>query len=392
MGYVLEGRMKRISKIFLTPLIASSLLVSCSEEAPKQETKPRLVRAIKIGDAVLSSVWVPGTARATRELELSFRVGGRMIERPVFVGDELKQGDLVARIDPVDYELELRNAEGQLDNANANLTAAEADLQRVLNIQEKEPGAVARTTVDRAREERDQARANIKSLEAAVANAKVRLERTELRAPFDGTVVARYAEAFEDVKPNQPIVRMVDTSRIEFVVNLPESDISLLPNLTNIRVRFDAFTDRELSAEIKEVGTEASLTTRTFPVVLIMDHPEDVKILPGMSGQATSDLTSELDTGHIVVPVAATFTEERGSEAALEGRVDTKQTADRPNYVWVINEGNMTVERREVKIGPLRAAGVTVEEGLEVGEWIVTAGAAYLDPGQKIRISESTRE
>ena len=346
-----------------------------------------------IGDTVLNSAWVPGRARATRELELSFRVGGRMIERPVFVGDELEEGDLVARIDPVDYELALRNAEGQLDNANANLTAAEADLQRVLNIQTQEPGAVAKTTVDRAREERDQARANIKSLQAAVENAKVRLRRTELRAPFSGTVVARYVEAFEDVKPNQPIVRMVDTSRIEFVVNLPESEISLLPDLTNIRVKFDAFPDREIPAEIKEVGTEASLTTRTFPVVLIMDHPDDLKILPGMSGQASAQLAAELDKGQIVVPVAATFTEERGSEAALEGRADAKQTAaDRPNYVWVIDEANMTVARREVKIGLLRAMGVTIEEGLGKGEWVVTAGAAYLEPGQKIRISKATPE
>ena len=388
--------MKRhVSDIRLFSLFACLCLVAvgCSEEVPEQEIKPRLVRAIKIGDTVLNSAWVPGRARATRELELSFRVGGRMIERPVFVGDELGEGDLVARIDAVDYELELRNAEGQLDNAIANLTAAEADLQRVLNIQTQEPGAVARTTVDRAREERDQARANIKSLEAAVENAKVRLQRTELRAPFSGTVVARYAEAFEDVKPNQPIVRMVDTSRIEFVVNLPESEISLLPDLTNIRVKFDSFPDREIPAEIKEVGTEASLTTRTFPVVLIMDQPDDLKILPGMSGQASADLAAELSKGRIVVPVAATFTEERGSKAVLEGRAEEKQTvADRPNYVWVIDEANMIVERREVKIGPLRAAGVTVEEGLKKGEWVVTAGAAYLEPGQTIRIGEATPE
>ena len=388
--------MKRhVSEIRVFSLFACLCLVvvGCSEEAPKQEVKPRLVRAIKIGDTVLNSAWVPGRARATRELELSFRVGGRMIERPVFVGDELEEGNLVARIDPVDYELELRNAEGRLDNANANLTAAEADLQRVLNIQTQEPGAVARTTVDRAREERDQARANIKSLEAAVENAKVRLQRTELRAPFSGTVVARYAEAFEDVKPNQPIVRMVDTSKIEFVVNLPESEISLLPDLTNIRVKFDAFPDREIPAEIKEVGTEASLTTRTFPVVLIMDHPDDLKILPGMSGQANAQLAAELDKGQIVVPVAATFTEERGSKAALEGRTDATQTAaDRPNYVWVIDEANMTVKRREVKIGPMRAMGVTIEEGLDKGEWVVTAGAAYLEPEQKIRIGAATPE
>ncbi len=382
--------MKRFNKICLVPILTTSLLLGCAEEAPKGEEKPRLVRAIKIGDAQLDYAWVPGKAKATRSLELSFRVGGRMIERPVFVGDALKEGDLVARIDPVDYELEVRNAEGQLENANANLRAAETDLQRVLNIQQQDAGAVAQTTIDRAREERDRALANIKSLEAAVKTAEVRLQRTELRAPFDGTVVARYVEAFEDVKPKEPIVRMVDTSSIEFVVNLPGSEISLLRDLTNIRVRFDPFPDREIPAEIKEVGTEASLTTRTFPVTLIMDQPEDIKILPGMAGQANADYAPEEGKSNIVVPVAATITEERGSEAALEGRPDAAPgPAERPSYVWVINEETMTVERRQVKVGALRAAGITVEEGLKLGEWVVTAGASYLEPGQKVRISQA---
>ena len=271
--------MKRVVINGCTALLACALIAGCAQDTPEQEVKSRLVRAIKIGDVVLGDAWVPGFARATRELELSFRVGGRMIERPVFVGDELGQGNLVARIDPVDFELEVSSAKGQLERAKANLTAAEADLERVLRIQEQQPGAVAKTTVDRAREERDQALADIKSLEAAVDNAEIRLERTELHAPFAGTVVARYAEPFEDVKPKQPIVRMVDTSRIEFVVNLPESDISFIPDLTNYRVRFDSFPDREFPAEVKEVGTEASLTTRTFQVVLILDQPGDIKIV-----------------------------------------------------------------------------------------------------------------
>ena len=382
--------MKRFNKIWLAPLLTTSLLLGCTEEAPKGEAKPRLVRAIKIGDAQLDYAWVPGTAKATRSLELSFRVGGRMIERPVFVGDALEKGDLVARIDPVDYELELRNAEGQLENAKANLRAAEADLQRVLNIQKQDAGAVAKTTIDRAREERDRAQANIKSLEAARKTAEVRLQRTELQAPFDGTVVAKYAEAFEDVKPNQPIVRVVDTSKIEFVINLPESEISLLNDFTNIRVKYDPFPEREIAAEIKEIGREASLTTRTFPVTLIMDQPEDIKILPGMAGQATADYVPEEGKSNIVVPVAATITEERGSEAALAGRPDVAPApADRPSYVWVIDEETMTVERRQVKVGPLRAAGVTIEDGLKMGEWVVTAGASYLEPGQKVRISQA---
>ena len=384
--------MKQLTNVIIA-LLLSALLLGCAEETPEQEAKPRLVRAIKIGEVQLDYAWVPGTAIATRSLELSFRIGGRMIERPVFVGDKLKKGDLVARLDPVDYEIDLRNTQGQLENVKANLRAAQAEYDRVLNIQKKDSGAVSQMRINRTREERDQALGNIKSLEAAVENAKVRLQRTELRAPFDGTVVAKYAQQFEDVKAKQPIVRIVDNSRIDFVVNLPEQDISLLSDITNIRVKFDAFPDREIPAEIKEVGTEASLTTRTFPVRLIMDQPENIEILPGMAGKATADYAPGMQESNIVVPMAATFTEERGSKKALEGRPDASlPPAKRPTYVWVIDQETMTVKQRQVKTGALRAAGVKIEEGLEPGEWIVTAGASYLDTGQRVRLIQAPGE
>ena len=376
-----------ISSLILLPM----LIAGCAEEQVVPE-RPRLVLAMKIGDpTTFEDRWVPGRAKATRELDLSFRVDGRMITRPVNVGDQLKQGDLVAQLDPTDYEVELQNAEGNRDEAKAKQTAAQSELNRQLRIRKEDPGAISKASIERAREARDKAKANIKALEAAVSDAQNRLKRTTLTAPFDSTVVAKYAEAFEDVRANETIVRLVDTSQIEFVVNIPESEISVIPDVTNIRVRIDAFPDLEIPAQIKEIGTEASQTTRTYPVTLIMDQPEGYTVLPGMAGRATGDVTGT--PAGVIVPMSAIFTEEAGSQEALAGKVDASPSpAERPTFLWIIDEADMTVKRRQVVPDAVTARGMRLKEGVESGEWIVTAGVYSVVEGQQIRISQQRSE
>ncbi len=376
------------SSLFLAPLF----LAGCEDEAEVVPERPRLVLAMKIGDpTAFEDRWVPGRAKATRELDISFRVGGRMVSRPVNVGDQLKAGDLVAKLDPTDYEVELQRATGDLEKAKATFIEAQANLDRQLNIQKEDPGAVAKAAIDRAQEARDRARAQIKAVEAVVTNAKNQLDRTTLTAPFDSTVVAKFAEAFEDVQAQQTIVRLVDKSQIEFVVNIPERDISIIPDIKNIKVRFDAFPGIEVPAEIKEIGTEASQTTRTFPVTLILDQPEGYAILPGMAGRATGDAPT--DPRGVVVPLSAVFTEEGGSQEALQGQVGVSPSpAERPTFVWIVDEKELTVSQRQVVPDEITARGMRLKEGLETGEWIVTAGVYALAEGQKVRISEQRPE
>ncbi len=366
--------------------------MGCAQEQAAAPERPRLVLAMKVGDpSTFEDRWVPGRAKATREVELSFRVGGRMIARPVNVGDELKAGDLVAKLDPTDFEVDLQNAEGNLNKAEAEAVRAQADLDRLNNIFKQDPGAVSKAAIDKARQERDAARAGIKALAAAVSDAKNRLERAVLTAPFDSTVVAKYAEAFEDVRAKQPIVRLVDKSRIEFVVNIPEGEISIIPEVTNIRVQVDAFPGLEVPAEVKEIGTEASETTRTYPVTLIMDQPEGYSILPGMAGRATGDVTGT--PGGVIVPLSAVFTEEAGSQEALAGKVDASPSpAERPTFVWVVDEADMTVKQRTVVPESITARGMRLKEGVKTGDWIVTAGVYSLGEGQKVRISKARSE
>lgn len=350
------------------------LLQACEKEQLEEKKVVRPVRAMKVTDVgEIRERTFPGIAQATQEVELSFRVSGPLITLPVKVGDSVNKDDVLARIDPRDFEVSLNNVRGQLDKAQANVKRAQSEFDREMRILEQDPGATSQTAVDRKQSQRDQARADIKSLQASVASAKDKLSYTYLKAPFGGTVVSTYVENFEDVRNKQPVIRLIDDSQIEMVVNIPEDLISLTPHVKKVFVLFDAFPEHTLEATIKEIGTEASVKTRTFPVTLIMEQPDGIKILPGMAGKtkgAEIDNVDELVVAGVEVPLSALYTSSETNET----------------YVWIINEQSMTVNKRKVTTDQLTDHGIMITDGLQTEEWIATAGVNYLIEGQQIKI------
>ena len=366
----------------LTHLVTVSaiLLVSACGQEPAPVELVRPVLAIQVGaNEGLGGRSFPGRAQAAQEVDLSFRVNGPLIELPNdIVGREYQQGEVIARIDPEDYEVKVRDVEAQLDSAKSKVKRAEGEFRREQNIFKEDPGATSKTAVDRKRDTRDQAKAEAASLQASMDAARNDLSYTRLNAPFSGTVVAKYVDNFQDVRAKQAVVRLLDSSRIKLVVDLPENMISRLPYVKDISIEFDAFPDLHIPATIFEVGTEASRTTRTFPVTLIMDQPEDVTILAGMAGRAsgTTQSPEEAAAQGIVIPVGAVFTPD------IEDQ----------NSVWVIDETKQMASRRNVTTGALTHSGISIIEGLEPGEWIATAGVHSLHEGQKVRLIKDRGE
>jgi RND family efflux transporter MFP subunit len=217
-------------------------------------------------------------------------------------------------------------------------------------------------------------RAEIKALEAAVANAQNQVEYTVLKAPFEGRVSARYVDNFQTVQPKEPIVRLLDITKIEVTIQLPESLISLVPQVQKVVCRFDAFADRGFSGQITKIGNEASQTTRTYPVTIQVEQPEDVQILPGMAATVRNEPAEDAGTAEqkIIVPAGSVFVDK------IDGH----------SCVWVVDEGRQKVSQRKVTTGQLTPVGITVTEGLAVSEWVVTAGVNLLHEGQPVKILE----
>lgn len=368
--------MKKGLLLFTMLLIPTMLLIGCAEEEVK-EVQIRPIKAMQIGGIeVFTGRWFPGKAKASQEANLAFRVAGTLAAFPVNVGDEVEQGSLLSRLDPRDFEIELENSQAQLRKVQAALNLAQTEFKRVENIRLQDSGAVSQSMVDTRRGELISARAQLGSAKAAVARVQDSLSYTTLNAPFRGTVVEKFVENFEDVKAKEQIVRLVDTSRIEFIIQLPESLMLHASKVKKAFVVFDANPEVEIPAEIKEIGKEASKTTRTYPVTLIMDQPQEFKVLSGMAGkargdrQAVADIARQEQAEAVEVPVVAVFSDQGAS-----------------SFVWVIDRSSNTVSRRLLEVGDLTDNGILVK-GLKSGEWIATAGVNTLVEGQQVRILE----
>lgn len=358
-------------------LMISGLLLAGCESAPPPKQRIALVPAIQVADVqALAARQFPGRARAGQEVNLSFRVTGPLIELPVSVGDEVKAGDVVARIDPQDYLNALGTAKGSLQAAQAKARKAEADYTRIQNVYKEDPGATSETAIDLTRSARDSARAAVSSLNSTLKITQDKLGYTSLKAPFAGVVVETYAENFETMIAKQPVLRLLDPSSIEFVISVPENMISYAPYVETASVSFDALPGVTVPAKIKEIGKEASRATRTYPVTLVMEQPEGTEILAGMAGSAkvTARLPEGTTMAGLELPATAIF--------ALE---DPKKS-----YVWVIDDAGKTVQSREVETGNLTNYGVIIQSGVSPGEWVVTKGVHSLKEGQKVRIMDLT--
>lgn len=356
--------------VFLLTIITG--LSACDAENPATNDVIRPVKAMKIGFAEqVGNKRFPGVAKATQEAELSFRVPGSLQRMPVSIGQEVKVGDVLAALDQRDFELRVDNAKASLANAGAQLKNAKIEYDRVLSIQQTDAGAVSQSLVDVRGAAFDSAKANYDSSVTSLKAAGDQLSYATLKAPFDGIIVQRYSENFQDVAANNPVFRLVDMSKIEMDISIPENLISKLPDVRNSRVVFDAFPDTVIPAKIKEISHEASQATRTYNIRLIMQPPAGINILPGMSGSATGDVISPNKTGTVVVvPLSAVF-----------GSHDSKIT-----YVWKYNPDVQAVNKVAVEKGELTNQGLVITKGIDTGDWIITAGINYLTEGQKVRL------
>lgn len=368
---------KHISRgtVIRTLLLSSLLVVAACEEAPPP-APPKPVRAVQVvGASDLAEGSFPGRARAEQEVNLSFRVSGKLLQLPVAVGDTVKAGAKVAALDPQDFQQQLNTAQSTLQAAEAEFRRADADYKRLLSVQQQDAGATSQRAVDLALSVRDQARAAAAALEATVQTAKDRLGYTELKAPFTGQVAETYVENFQTVVASQAIVRLLDPSSIEMTVSIPEHLIGYADYVTSVSITFDALPGVEVAGSIKEIGNEASQATRTYPLTLAMAQPKDGKILPGMAGEAKIQASLPESAGKtgISIPASAAFADS-----------DIEKT-----NVWVIDPESKILSKREVETGEPTSSGLFIRSGLTAGEWIVTAGTHTLTEGQQVRIVDS---
>lgn len=351
-------------------------LTACRNDVSEAPLRP--VKAIQVQDAPRApdQISFPGTLRAFSRADLSFRVDGVIFLRNISVGQKVNKEEVLIRLDPREYELALMKAQGNLESIQAQLDFANRDYERMKNIYERDPGAISASLLDRKKEMASKLKAERDVAQSELENASDHLSYTYLRAPFEGIIAAIYVEAHEQVRAKQTAVRLIDLVDREMEIHVPERYINRLlegKEQLSFQVYIDAFQNLAFPAWIKEIGTEASSTTQTYPVTLSIEQvPPEIHLLSGMSGRAV-----------LQVPLG-----DRGSaEQAFEVPHSAILTDDlNRHYVWVIEPISAAVHRQEVSLDSgHKGAGVWITQGIAPGAWIVTAGGSFLSEGQKVK-------
>ena len=350
-------------------LLLGFTVMGCEEERTKEEPVARLVKMMAVGEGISSGVHeYPGKVAALQHADMGFEVQGRIIEFRFKEGQRVKKGDVLARLDPRDYQADL-------DAEVARQNAARAEYERVQSLYEVE--AASRQDLDKARRDFEVTRANVKQ-------ARKAFEDTYLRAPFAGRFAKKLVEDFENIQAKQPVLILQDNSMLKLVVNIPERDLALGKRSyavadINARVRtsisITSIPDRTFPAKIREFATTADPVTRTFEVTLVFKNPPDLSILPGMTARVNVvELGESVRGTYSRIPANVVLADEGGA-----------------SYVWLVDQSSMTVIKKSVELGELSGSEVEVRSGLAEGDLIAISGVRNLREGVLVRRLEDHR-
>jgi len=348
-------------------LFSAALLPACRAkvEAPAPEIRP--VRAITIEQRDFSvPVVLTGSIRAQDEAPLAFRIGGRMIERRVNLGDSVRPGQVVARLEPQNEQNSLRSALASLAAARGQLTNATTGLRRRESLAGH--GAVSLGELDQARETFQTAQSQVEAAQAQVKFAEDQLEFTELTADAPGVITAIGAESGEVVAAGRMIVTLARQGGRDAVFDVPGKVIRSVPSDAEMVVSLKDEPKLTAVGRMREIAPQADPVTRTFQVkVGLTDPPPAMRFGATVVGQMTVDSSSAIE-----IPATALTSSNR-------------QTA-----VWIFDPKTSTVTLRPIDVMRYEADAVIVSKGLVAGDVVVTAGVQALHPGQQVRLLSSS--
>ena len=360
------GRCNTSQMIAILAIAALPLLTSCNRatEPPTPEIRPVRVVTIAKG-AAGDTIALTGTVQAQTEITKSFRIDGRLLDRSANIGDTVRPGQLIARLDAQNEESSLQSARAQLAAARARFSEAQSMYGRMRELVAER--AVSRAQFEQSESAQKTAAAQVESAQSAVTIAENRLSYTNLVADVGGVVTSVGAEPGEVVGAGRMIVQLARDGGRDAVFDVParvKDSAGMGAEMTMTLVSEPKIT---ATGNVREISPRADPVTGTFRVRVRLNNPP-----------ATMRLGSTV-TGRI--KLAATTSIEIPPSAVV--RSDGKAA------VWVFDPKAGTVASRAIQIRSSDPNRVDVASGLEPGDVVVVAGVQALRPGQKVRPLEN---
>ena len=340
--------------------LAATLLSGCDQTVSEPQEILRPVRSVTVShsDAGLEKTF-PGVVEAAQQASLSFRVSGRLASLSVKDGSAVSAGEVVAELEPVDFDIRLKDRQ-------ASYEVAKADYERAVQLVGK--GAIARADVDNLK-------AKLSTATAQLETARQEKAYTRLRAPFSGRVARVYADNYEEVSAKQDIMVLHDLSSLLIKVEMPESLITRTQQERQplrYSARFDGLGDKAFPLQLSAFAAEPDSSSQTYTVTFLLSDPPGSRILPGMSADVLIKQVLP-DSDWLVIPAHSVQEDNDGRFVYL---------------VEAAEAGVGVVLRRPVQTGRLLASGIEVTSGLVAGEQLVTAGMSQMVDGMRVKWTE----
>ena len=343
-------------------LLAAFTSAGCGDDPEPPPDPARPVKILEISDTGSGrTLEYPGQVRAAQEAQMGFEVPGRVIDFPVIEGQQVEEGQLLAKLDPRDFQAQL-----DAQHARQNQAKTEYDRQQILFSK----GVASKQDMERAQR-------NFEVIDAAVQAAQKAMDDTELRAPFDGVVARKIKQDFKNVQAKEVILILQDLSHLEVVVGVPEADLALSNRnrqstgtdreRAKPTVVLSTFPDKPIPATIKEIATTADPTTRTFAVTVQFDTPTEFTALPGMTAKVSVKIPGSRWGAALSIPSLAVRSDDEGNA-----------------MVWKVDPQAMTVSKVLVELGELFGDQVEIKSGLSNGDQIAISGVHHLREGTPV--------
>lgn len=353
-------------KRLLGVLLISALLSACGkDEPPPEPVRPVLFVEVQ-SQSEQSLGRFAGNIAARYESTLGFRVPGRIAQRKVDVGSEVKKGDLLAVLDPTDQQNQVRSTQGDLARVEAQLINAQANARRQQELFDRGVGAQA--ALDVAVTDLKTTQSSYDQGKAALQQAKDQLSYSELRTDHDAVVTEWKVEAGQVVSAGEQVVTLARPDIKEAVIDLPAGLADQLPPDVVFTVASQLDPGINTTATVRELEPQAERSTRTRRARLTLaDTPAAFRLGTAISVTASSAI-----------------------EPRIELPATVLQEIDGKTQIWTIDMQNQTVSPREVKVLSREDDRIVLAGGLKSGERVVTAGVNSLKPGQKVKVDKES--
>jgi multidrug efflux system membrane fusion protein len=344
------------------------MFLACTPQGTQSQQVSRPVKVVRIGEEAAADVMsFAGEVRARYETTLAFRVSGKMIDRPVEVGDRVHKGQRVARLDSTDYRLGTDALNAQLTSAQAERDFARDDLTRYRELLNQR--VISPAEFDRHDTAYTTARERVVALEAQLSQATNQLQYTDLLADRDGVVTAVEVETGQVVAAGQPVVKLARLDEKEIHIDIPEQRVAGIALHQTVSVTLWADGNRRYTARIREIAAVADPASRTYRVkATLLERQDEARL-----GKTATVWIPVTTSPRLAVPLSAVFT--------------PQNEPGRPR-VWLVDEQAGTVRSMPVQLGEALDGEHIVVAGVVSGQLVVSAGVQRLAEGQAVRVPE----